>query len=62
VKAELNYKNLPNGEFWMSYDDFYRSFETLQICELTPDAYSEELLKSEDTNLEWKLTSYNGEW
>lgn len=61
VKEELGYKNLPNGEFWMSYDDFYRFFETMQICELTPDAYSEELLEKED-NLEWKLAAYHGEW
>lgn len=62
VKEELGYKHLPNGEFWMSYDDFFRSFETLQICELTPDAYSEELLQKEDYDLEWKMVAYHGEW
>lgn len=61
VKKELDYKNLPNGEFWMNFDDFYKSFDSLQICEVTPDAYSDELLK-EDNNLEWKLAAYHGEW
>jgi len=62
VKQELQYKSLPDGEFWMTYDDFYRSFETLQICELTPDAYSEELMQKEDYSLEWKMVAYHGEW
>jgi len=50
----------------MSFDDFYRNFETLQFCELTPDSYSEELAQNKDNKnvakLAWKLTSYNGEW
>lgn len=61
VKKELDYKNLPNGEFWMSYDDFYKSYDTLQICELTSDAYSNELIKGENY-LEWKLVTYHGDW
>ncbi len=66
IKEQLDYKKLPNGEFWMSYDDFYRNFESIQFCELTPDAYSDELIKNNSDNdvskLAWKLTSYNGEW
>ena len=50
----------------MSFDDFYRNFETLQLCELTPDSYSDELAQNKDdknvAKLAWKLTSYNGEW
>jgi hypothetical protein len=44
----------------MSFDDFYRNFDTLDLCSLTPDAYSSELEnKSHST---WKLVSYHGEW
>jgi hypothetical protein len=46
-----------------SYDDFYRNFETIQFCDLTPDAFSGELLKSSGSPLlTWKLTAYHGEW
>jgi hypothetical protein len=66
VKNALEYRRQPDGEFWMNYDDFYRSFETVQFCELTPDAFSTELLKTTDPRLKakltWKLTQYDGEW
>ncbi len=91
VKEALNYRKLPDGEFWMryitrgiiffyifknlssnfilitpSYEDFYRNFEAVEFCELTPDAYSTELKKglssTNEPRLTWKLTAYNGEW
>ena len=65
VKDALNYRRLADGEFWMSFNDFYRNFETVQLCELTPDAFSSELLKKKNPrapNLTWKLTAYNGQW
>ena len=49
-----------------SYDDFYRNFESLQFCDITPDALSTELLKKQDPNIQprltWKMTAYNGKW
>ena len=64
IKDQLEFKKLPYGEFWMSFDDFYLNFESVQLCELSPDAYSDELTKKERdaSNVAWKLTSYNGEW
>lgn len=64
IKEQLDYKKLPDGEFWMSFDDFYRNFEGIQFCELSPDAFSEELNKEnkETSKLTWKQTSYHGEW
>ena len=53
----------PDGEFWMSFDDFYRNFETVQICSLSPDAYSDELGdKNPNLSLRWNLTTYHGQW
>ncbi|CAF0866413.1 unnamed protein product [Brachionus calyciflorus] len=63
VKKALEFKKMPDGEFWMSFDDFYRNFENVQLCNLTPDAFSDEILKGqENSKLTWKLTSYHGEW
>ena len=57
---------MPDGEFWMNYDDFYRNFETLQLCDITPDAFSSELLKKQRPEkapkLYWKLTAYHDQW
>ena len=51
---------------YFSFDDFYRNFETIQFCDLTPDALSGELLKKTDPSkspkLTWKLTSYDDKW
>ena len=34
----------------MSYDDFVRSWDTVQICHLTLDSFSEELMKTDDVS------------
>lgn len=62
-KENLEYKNLNEGEFWMSFDDFYANFDTVQFCHLSPDSYSEEILKLErDDRISWKLIAYHDEW
>ena len=63
VKKQLQLDDKPDGEFWMSFDDFYSNFEIVQICSLSPDAYSDELEgKHPNLNLKWNMISYNGEW
>jgi hypothetical protein len=53
----------PDGEFWLSFDDFYRYFENVEVCSLTPDAYSDELKgKHPSLNLKWNMIAYNGQW
>ena len=65
IKKALDYSNMPDGEFWMNYEDFYRNFENVSFCDLSPDAFSAELQMkrpAKGPQLSWKLTAYNGLW
>lgn len=37
MKNAIQYKNSPDGEFWMSMDDFCKEFEEVSICTIGPD-------------------------
>nr|XP_023663480.1 calpain-2 catalytic subunit-like isoform X2 [Paramormyrops kingsleyae] len=45
-----------DGEFWMSFSDFLQHFSRVEICNLTPDALSEEDTKK------WSLSKFDGTW
>ena len=63
IKRKLDYRKENEGEFWMTFDDFYANFDLIQFCHLTPDSLSEEILKSyHNKNIAWSMISYHGEW
>lgn len=63
IKRKLDYRKESEGEFWMTFDDFYANFDLIQFCHLTPDSLSEEVLKSyRNKNISWSMASYHGEW
>lgn len=45
-----------DGEFWMSFSDFLREFNRLEICNLTADALQNSQLKK------WSSNLFQGEW
>uniref|UniRef100_A0A672H5P9 Calpain-2 catalytic subunit n=1 Tax=Salarias fasciatus TaxID=181472 RepID=A0A672H5P9_SALFA len=45
-----------DGEFWMSFSDFCRHYSRVEICNLTPDALTD------DSISKWALSKYEGSW
>ncbi|XP_046899416.1 calpain 2, (m/II) large subunit, like [Hypomesus transpacificus] len=45
-----------DGEFWMSFSDFLRHYSRLEICNLSPDALTDDNLKK------WSLSKFDGTW
>ncbi|XP_034007539.1 calpain-2 catalytic subunit-like [Trematomus bernacchii] len=45
-----------DGEFWMSFSDFLSHYSRLEICNLTPDALSDESVSK------WALTKFDSSW
>jgi len=48
-----------DGEFWMSYKDFTRYWDQVEICNLSPDS-----LTGDDggPNFKWEVASFTGSW
>ncbi|KAJ8248615.1 hypothetical protein GJAV_G00243900 [Gymnothorax javanicus] len=45
-----------DGEFWMSFSDFLREYSRIEICNLTPDALTDEGYQK------WALSKFEGSW
>ncbi len=48
-----------DGEFWMSFEDFTKNYEQIQICHLSANSYSSELRDNKKMH-EWKWSAYIG--
>ena len=55
-KENLGINFEQDGEFWMSYKDFMRYFDQLEICNLTPDSLDDDF-SSRPT---WEVSSFEG--
>lgn len=63
IKNSIEFKIENEGEFWMSFEDFCECFNSIQFCHLTPDAFSDEILKTaQNSSIGWKMVAYHGEW
>ena len=47
----------------MSFSDFMTEFHNLQICHLSANSFSDELLQTDDdSDLYWKVTKFHSSW
>ncbi|KAL7069749.1 hypothetical protein ACQ4LE_011145 [Meloidogyne hapla] len=65
LKKDMGLNFAHDGEFWMSFDDFIRNFEKLEICNLGPDI-KEEIYEMTGVKLTsqntWATNSHDGSW
>lgn len=63
IKDEFNLVKEADGEFWMTFEDFIKNFDIVQICHLTASSYSSEMLDQKIvSDHEWKCSIYESSW
>uniref|UniRef100_A0AAY4ADN8 Calpain catalytic domain-containing protein n=1 Tax=Denticeps clupeoides TaxID=299321 RepID=A0AAY4ADN8_9TELE len=55
-KARLMQNSLDDGEFWMEFEDFKANYDRVEICNLSPDALTD------DTSKAWETNLFEGSW
>lgn len=60
VKQEIGLVSDVDGEFWMSYRDFLKYFDRVEICNLSPDSLSDEQVSMGKRR--WEMSVFEGEW
>uniref|UniRef100_A0A672G3X4 Calpain 9 n=1 Tax=Salarias fasciatus TaxID=181472 RepID=A0A672G3X4_SALFA len=48
--------NSEDGEFWMEFEDFKRNYDKVEICNMTPDALTD------NTKRHWEVEVLEGSW
>ncbi|KAI6209484.1 Calpain family cysteine protease [Aphelenchoides besseyi] len=64
VKKDMGLVFAHDGEFWMSFDDFMRNFEKMEVCNLGPDVQEEvfEMTGVKSNQNVWAVNSHDGSW
>lgn len=60
VKQEIGLNFDHDGEFWMSFQDWMRHFDRVEMCNLSPDSLSEE--QESGGKKKWEMSVFEGEW
>ncbi|KAM6972818.1 calpain-9 [Aplochiton taeniatus] len=55
-KKRLTQNALEDGEFWMEFEDFKSNYDKVEICNLTPDALTD------NTARKWEVNMFEGNW
>jgi len=59
-RQQLTQVSSADGEFWMSYDDWFSSFDQVQICNLSPDTL--QTVGTGSKGVTWDCIQYDGEF
>lgn len=59
-KQELGLTFEYDGEFWMSFQDFIKYFQRLEVCNLNPDSLDEDLV--DGSRKKWEANIFEGSW
>ncbi|VDM56272.1 unnamed protein product [Angiostrongylus costaricensis] len=64
VKEEMGLRFDHDGEFWMSFEDFMRNFEKMEICNLGPDVMDEvyQMTGVRAASNTWSANTHDGAW
>ncbi|XGW16961.1 hypothetical protein V3C99_001972 [Haemonchus contortus] len=64
VKQDMGLKFDHDGEFWMSFEDFMRNFEKMEICNLGPDVMDEvyQMTGVRAAGMVWATNTHDGAW
>ncbi|XP_074544239.1 calpain-9 [Halichoeres trimaculatus] len=49
-------QNSEDGEFWMEFEDFKRNYDKVEICNMTPDALTDNTMRH------WEVNLFEGNW
>lgn len=60
IKDELNLRRNEDGEFWMSYNDFSKYFDIVEICHFAPEQGMDRKWKEIDLEEKWKGKTAGG--
>ncbi|XP_064645845.1 calpain-A-like [Lineus longissimus] len=60
-RDDVDFTKLDDGEFWMSFDDWFQNFQYMDMCYLSPEELTDPLALDEDKT-KWKTIRYEGRW
>lgn len=62
-KQMIEYNPGPEGEFWMSFEDFMKNWDELDIVHLSVDSFSTGIMETHENELlKWKCRTYFSKW
>lgn len=60
VKQDIGLNFESDGEFWMTFTDWMKYFDRVEICNLSPDSLTED--QTGNGRKRWEMSMYEGHW
>ncbi|XP_017280277.1 calpain-12 [Kryptolebias marmoratus] len=59
-KERIELKLQEDGEFWISADDFSKTFDVVELCSVSPDSFEE--VDTSTSGSTWTISEHKGSW